>query len=663
MARGLRQLGPLRLAIAALLLAAALFVALNSWKLPQLTNAEAALYDVRVAALAKPVDSDKRITLVVYTPDTNRKTGKISPVDRTVMAQALVNIGKLGAKAVGVDVLLDSAQPDDPLLHAALKDIPVPVYLAFATSKASPEFISWEQEQDLRRTMQAVRGPTVQPASILLDNDADNVSRRWPTHKAGMPSLLSVAMTEHTADADPRFGNFAGAIRFRRPASSDRPVFDEIPIDFLADPDTAALTEAQIRGRYVLIGAHFSDFDKIDTPFTRTNTLIMGEKQTIGVAIHATMLAQLLDKALPAALPQWARVLGALIAVVLGAATAAVRVRTWQLALAVIAQLAGFLAFPFLLQRAGFDTLNLPAVGWPLGWAIAYTAVGAALRAINAAQREFAQGALGKYLPRSVAAEILRNPDRLSLHGEKRAIYCLFSDLEGFTKLTHAVEPEMIARLLNDYLDRLSAVVLAHGGTLDKFVGDAVVAFWGAPIAYEDDAARAVKAARAMYEAGEAFRRSVPAGVPPIGRTRVGLHYGEAIVGNFGGEGRIQYTALGDAMNTAARLESANKPLGTTVLASREVAEQVGFASFRPMGSVTLRGRATPVEVFELVGDGDDEGGRLAAALVAAHAAGDAAALQVLAGQVAPLAKQDPALATLVRRLEETAPGESYGLG
>jgi hypothetical protein len=119
----------------------------------------------------------------------------------------------------------------------------------------------------------------------------------------------------------------------------------------------------------------------------------------------------------------------------------------------------------------------------------------------------------------------------------------------------------MIARLLNEYLDKLSAVVLEHGGTLDKFVGDAVVAFWGAPIAYADDGARAVKAAIAMYRAGEEFRRNAPPGVPPIGRTRVGVHFGEAIVGNFGGDGRIQYTALGDAMNTAARLEGANKPL------------------------------------------------------------------------------------------------------
>src|SRR3546814_7995778 len=105
--------------------------------------------------------------------------------------------------------------------------------------------------------------------------------------------------------------------------------------------------------------------------------------------------------------------------------------------------------------------------------------------------RAFAQSALGKYLPADVAAQIMRDPDQLSLHGERRNIYCVFTDLEGFTKLSHAVTPEMVARLLNEYLDRLSDIVLDHGGTIDKFVGDAIVAFWGATLSRADDGERA----------------------------------------------------------------------------------------------------------------------------------------------------------------------------
>ncbi|MDP3551728.1 MAG: adenylate/guanylate cyclase domain-containing protein [Novosphingobium sp.] len=661
--RGLGQLGVQRTVVALGLIAVALFIAFNSWQLPLLRDAEAALYDLRAANFAPPADTDKRVTLVVYTADTNRATGQISPVDRTILAKALAEIDKLGAKGVGIDVLFDSPQDDDEVLRASLKAMQTPVYLAYADNRTNPEAITYEQEQDLKAFQQSVRTDRVGPASILLETDSDGVARRWPKQYPGLPPLLSLALTQNSADADARFAKFTGPIRFRVPTASDRPVFDKIPIDLLADPETAPFVTDVIKGRYVLIGGDFADFDQFDTPFTRTGNPVTGETRMIGVEVHASMLAQLLDKAWKAPPAVWIKVLAALLAVGLGVATAVVQTRTWVLALAVVAQFAAFLAVPFLVERAGYDTLDLPATGWLIGWLIAFTAISSGLRAINAAQREFAQGALGKYLPRSVAAEIMRNPERLSLHGEKREIFCLFSDLEGFTKLTHAVEPEMIARLLNDYLDRLSAVVLEYGGTLDKFVGDAVVAFWGAPIAYPDDGERAVKAAWAMYLAGEDFRKNVPEGVPKIGRTRVGVHYGEAVVGNFGGEGRIQYTALGDAMNTAARLEGANKTLDTKVLVSREAVERCGLDWFRPMGEVVLRGRSTPVQVFEPVPDMPMEQRQVSADLLSAHSAGEADRVQALTDSLSDSVQGDDAMMNLIERLREAHEGENNGLG
>jgi adenylate cyclase len=293
---------------------------------------------------------------------------------------------------------------------------------------------------------------------------------------------------------------------------------------------------------------------------------------------------------------------------------------------------------------------------------VAYAATGSAARTIGAAQRAFAQSALGKYLPRDVAAEILRNPDGLALHGEKREIFCVFTDLEGFTKLSHAVTPETVARLLNAYLDQLSEVVLAHGGTIDKFVGDAVVAFWGAPLARPDDGARAAAAAIALHRAGEDFRRAMASGVPPIGMTRVGLHVGDAIVGNFGGEGRIQYTALGDSMNTASRLESANKALRTRVLLSAEAAARADRDDLVPMGRVTLRGRSQPVDLFEPRSDLSAEQRARIAAAVAAHAAGDRAALVTASTALRREMSQDSAIIGLLDRLESTEGGASYVL-
>jgi adenylate cyclase len=207
----------------------------------------------------------------------------------------------------------------------------------------------------------------------------------------------------------------------------------------------------------------------------------------------------------------------------------------------------------------------------------------------------------------------------------------------------------------------MSEIVLQHGGTIDKFVGDAVVAFWGAPIAREDDADRAVRAAVAMFEAGEEFRRNPGRDMPPIGCTRVGLHRGEAVVGNFGGEGRIQYTALGDGMNTAARLESANKQLHSTILVSREAKQESTLDLFRPLGRVVLSGRATPVEVWEPVPNAPAEERQRLTELWLAFDGGDSAALEEL--EAIASAKEDAALSDFVYRLREAGPGGHFVLG
>ena len=216
----------------------------------------------------------------------------------------------------------------------------------------------------------------------------------------------------------------------------------------------------------------------------------------------------------------------------------------------------------------------------------------------------------------------------------------------------------MVARLLNRYLEMLSAVVLEHGGTIDKFVGDAVVAFWGAPISRPDDGLRAVQAAIAMNAAGEEFRHSAPEGVPPIGMTRVGLHFGEAIVGNFGGDGRIQYTALGDSMNTAARLESANKQIGTAVLVSETVVERCGLDIFRPLGRVVLSGRASALGLFQPVPDMPEAERKAFSALAIRAAEGDKVAVDEIVA-LAEAHPDDKALTKFAYRVTHQN-GENY---
>ncbi|HYI39114.1 MAG TPA: adenylate/guanylate cyclase domain-containing protein [Allosphingosinicella sp.] len=649
--RALRQIGWVRLAGTAVFLLLALLLSRYSWELPLASDAERALYDIRFTRAANGVVQDDRIVLITYDDQTLQALQKRSPLDRRVLAEALAALDGMRPKAIGIDILLDQPQAEDPQLLATLKGMKTPTSLAYADPAANEDQIGYEQHQFLRAFLGAARTQRVRPASIRMEPDVeDGVMRRWPERTGGLPPLLANAMTP----AHPLFERHSGSIDFVLPADPERPVFASFAIDTL--PLLGDAIRDKIEGRYVLIGGNIKDQDDYETPMSRASGRWMK-----GVEVHAHMLAQQLDSRMRPALPPFALWLNAVAMVIAGGVSSLLDWRGWRLAAVVAVQFAVIAASPFLLQAWGLDTYGVPAFGAALGWALAFTAVETAARAVGSEQRRFAQATLGKYLPADVAAEILKDPERLTLTGEKRPIYALFSDLEGFTKLSHAISPEQLSALLNRYLEMLSHVVLSHGGTIDKFVGDAIVAFWGAPIAREDDADRAALAAVALYEAGEEFRKSAGPDIPAIGCTRVGLHFGEAVVGNFGGEGRIQYTALGDAMNTASRLESANKQLRSTILVSAEAKTQTSLDIFRPLGRVVLSGRATPVEVWEPVPHLPAPERHRLNALWRAFEAGDAEALEALASIAAE--GKDAALADLVYRLRQAGPGGHFVLG
>lgn len=655
--RSLRAAGPRRLALTLVMLALALVVARASWGLFALGEAERGLYDMRTWETAPQVPQDQRIQIIAYDDQTLIAARKRSPLDRGILARALTRLDGMGARSIGIDMLFDQPQDEDEQLIAALRSMKTPTWVAYAALDTNRSDITYEQQVFLDGFMKRLEGSRARPASIRLDY-ADGVARRWPDSPPGLPPLLGRAMVDETARP---FAGYTGAIRYRRPADEGQPVFSVLRIDLFAlppgDPELDAMLAAQVAGRHVLIGGEIVDVDRVETPFTP----FTGEAIP-GIRVHAEIIGQMLDGARAPALTDWQLWLIAGLVVLAASLTALIEGSFWRIAPFLLAQLALIAGAPFWLASRGFDTLGLPSVGWALGWLLAFLAVSSAARASGAVERRFAQTALGKYLPRDIAQEIIDHPERLTLSGAKRELYILFSDLEGFTELSHQLEPEVVAKLLNDYLDRLSAVVLEHGGVIDKYVGDAVVAFWGAPIARPDDAEKAARAGFALWQAGEEFRRGAPPGLPPIGKTRIGLHFGEAVVGNFGGERRIQYTALGDAMNTAARLESANKSLGSSVMASREFMERSGLDWWRPMGRVRLRGRGKPVDIFEPAPDFDPaDRAELARALSVLD--NDPQSAASIIDTVAGRHPQDAALQNLARRLRQLGEDNAYVLG
>ena len=621
--------------------------------IPVSTDAERALFDVRqtLGERRHKVEQDQRFLLIPYTQDTLRATAKRSPLDRAILARALGNIDRMGAKAIGIDILIDQPQPEDAQLLSAFKGMKTPVWLAFANRKFATDEIEQWQQDFMNGLFRQLEGTNVRPTSVRFEVDNDNVLRRWPSLPPELPPFMPMAVT----GARPGFA-YQGSADFRTPANPERPVFASLPIDLFADSATAGLLADQVRDRIVLIGGDFPDRDRFEVPATRLDAPTKS-----GLEVHAAMSAQLLDLRLPrpaGPISLWAL---AILVVLCGVFTAMLDVRPWVVALAILGQLIFFGSAPFFFEWNGIDTYGLPAFGWLGGWALAYAATGASVRAVGSEQRRYAQSALGKYLPRDIAAQILRDPTKLSLTGEKRSIYTLFTDIEGFTSMSHRLPPDRVAALLNAYLDGMCDIVLNHGGTIDKFVGDAVVAFWGAPIAREDDADHAAQAMLAMNRFTRQFSDQHDEAGEKMGRTRVGLHYGESIVGNFGGEGRLSYTALGDAMNCAARLEGANKYLKTVALISDEARSRTSLDVFRPMGRIVLSGRATPIVVWEPVPDMDAE---LRAELVRLWVAfdnGDPSALDEI-DQICLTHDKDAALAAFACRLREAGPGGAIQL-
>jgi len=674
--RSIRSAGARRLTVAVVMLLVAFAIARFSWTIPWpagaetgnlkalsavqtpvLGPAEQAFYDFRSTYLGDyPTEQDSRILLVVYNDQTLINARKRSPLDRGLLAKALRNLDSMGAKAIGIDILFDQPQDEDDELISTLRSMRTPVSVAYAETGVNAADIRYAQEQYLGSFLARLKGSRARPASIALD-DSYGVTERWPKIFPQLPPSLGRSMLASAGEGSKTLPGYEGAIRFQQSGLKDQTLFTEIPIDNFADPTLAPAMAPVVANRYVLVGGDIVDTDRVATTLTGPTGEMMP-----GIQVHAQMMKQMLDGARlphPALWFLWAQ---ALIVVIAATLSGLLEIRSWTFLPLVAAQFVIFVGLSFWLQSRGVDTYGLPVLGPALAWIIAFAAIVSAARASGAVQRRFAHSALGKYLPRSIAQEIIDKPELLALHGEKKEIFVLFSDLEGFTKMSHALEPEMVATLLNRYLEMLSQVVLDHGGVIDKFVGDAVVAFWGAPIARPDDGTRAAEAAYAMWQAGEEFRAGADPELPPVGRTRVGMHFGEAVVGNFGGASRIQYTALGDSMNTAARLEAANKALETRVLASREFVDRSGLDWWRPMGRVVLRGRRRPVDVFEAAPEFPDADRReLERAMALLN--GDSAAAIVLLTEIVGRNPDDRALKNLLDRCRELNEEGAYVLG
>jgi adenylate cyclase len=356
----------------------------------------------------------------------------------------------------------------------------------------------------------------------------------------------------------------------------------------IRDGQTPSIDPSLLAGKYVLFG--FSAPGLLDL----RHSPVDGAHP--GVAINATLLDNLLSGDFMRTAPL-VPALALLVLLCIGAGI-------WVSGASTAGRSA--VAYGVLLPIAPALAAGAYLLGWwlhlvPLELGVVLSLVGASFvsYATEGQQRRFIKGAFSQYLSPAVIEQIIANPERLKLGGELRELSIFFSDLQGFTTISEKLTPEDLTRLLNSYLSAMTDIIQEEGGTIDKYEGDAIIAFWNAPLAVADHAVRAVRAALRCQEKLAELRPSWSEHYGDL-LMRVGMNSGKAVVGNMGSRTRFDYTMLGDAVNLAARLEGVNKQFRTYTMISAATRELMGHAfPVRELSRIAVVGRKEPVVVFE----------------------------------------------------------------
>jgi len=640
---------------------AAAAVLLGLWLGGRLDTLEYGTWSLRVRAFARPSPATPKIKVILldqYSLDWGKseERGWSWPWPREVYGVILDFLKRGGARAVAFDVLYTEPSvylaSDDEALGAGILRGPPFVGAVFPGTKSGdatawPEgvarkgpvfqglekWLATARAEDVVAPLAAFPIPEVATNAVLLGNvsdqpDEDGVFRRAALFRvfdgAAVPSLglaAWFAAGENAGagvrvepgwlwigdarvpidDAGRAILRFVGDSGAHESFTAASIIQSELQLQEGAAP---TVDPSVFKDAYVFFG--FSAPGLMDLRPTPVS------KVYPGVEIHATMLDNLLTRLfLRDASGAMVIVATLLLSVLAGIAVTLSR-RAWQS----VVCFAVFLPVPAAI---GFAAYRL-GIWWPVvvdALAVAIALAGAVVvnYATEGRQKAFIKNAFKFYVGPEVIDQMLSDPSKLKLGGEKRELTIFFSDLEKFSSFSEKMQPEQLTSLLNEYLSDMGEIIKDEGGYLDKYIGDAIVAFWNAPIGQSDHAARACRAAIRCQRRLAERRDELAKGTGAVLKMRIGINTGEVTVGNMGSRERFNYTVLGDAANLASRLEGANKFFGSYIMVSESTWEKAkGGVIGREMGRIRVVGRATPVRVFTLAGlPGEPVAGAVAA--------------------------------------------------
>jgi adenylate cyclase len=591
----------LRQVKATLPVAAPTLIALVLWVVVSLVAVTAGWRQLELKLLDKlivasaPNKSNYPITVVGIDAESFSKLGLQWPWPRSLHAELLDRLAADGAAVVVFDVVFSEASgrgpEDDQRLADSIQHAGNVVLAADRIYRETAVTSEWQRLDPLPLFMKA--GAQVGLATVPLD--VDSVVRQVPTSGESMWRTTVLRLIRDHPELSPNLGTASGTnIRY---VGGDR-TFPYVSYHEVVKP-TGSVPEGFFKDQVVIVGfaaraspnAQSAQADLFNTPFSGSTG-----GQMPGAEVHANLIETALSRNAISRLPDLAVVM--LLGLV--AALSAWTMRRWRPIHSAlwgggIAMVIAALVWGVML----WGNLWVPSASMLVLVALLYVSLGGRSYLLEQARRAEITRAFSLYVTPQVVEQMIAHPEQMRLGGERRNITIMFTDLAGFTTISEAHSAERVTYLLNRHFTAMTDIVLEHYGTVARFIGDAIMAFWGAPLEDDDQAYRAVAAAIAMQEGMNTLRADfAKEGLPPI-HMRVGIHSGSAVVGNLGSDKRFDYTAIGDDVNLSARLEGTNKLYGTTILVSQETVNRVGGRlGFRPVDKVVVKGKSQAVETF-----------------------------------------------------------------
>ncbi|MHB8830788.1 MAG: CHASE2 domain-containing protein, partial [Patescibacteria group bacterium] len=540
-----------------------------------------------------PHPADQRIVIIAIDDAAMARLGRW-PWARSVHAELIDKIAAAKPFVIGYDVNFPevSNQLDDTALAKAIRaagNVILPAELTLTFTRDAVLYDPTKVLMPISQIASAAKGI----GHVNTPQDADGVVRRVPLSVRSPNGSYLISFEGQLAEPSVK-----AAVALKALDNLGRIIVHYVnapgkgfPTFSAADVIDGKVKPEQLADRFVLVGATAPDLH--DDQLVPTATT----QPMAGIEIHASVLDTLLQNNYLRDVPSmlialWLILLGA----ILGLLVPKLKAR-WSIPLAIVLWVISIVGSFVLFDYGWIADILWPTIVIILG----FGAVMLERRITAERQKREIRSAFSRYVTESVVASILSDPSKLKLGGERRKMSVLFSDIRGFTTISEGLKPEKLVEIMNKYLTRMTDEVFKHEGVLDKYIGDAVMAFWNAPFDQTDHARRAVETALDMLSALKDMNETKVFGDLEL-KIGVGVNTGDMVVGNMGSEERFDYTVIGDSVNLGSRLESLTKEYGVCLLITEATRQELNSGYLvRTIDLVAVKGKKEPVKIFEVM--------------------------------------------------------------